>query len=536
MAGRRLLLVIVALAAVLNAISIARSLLPAQDGLKFIRMARQFQTDPWPDVIRESDQHPLYPALIAAVQPMVAPFAASGPDAWRIAAQLVAAIASLAVLFPLYSITRSLFDERIACVAVAIFALLPVPAEVGHDTLSDSLGLLTILLCLRWGSIAIRTESWRLALAAGMTAGIGYLARPEVALAPLALGLAWLFIVFRKQTFRAALGSPVVPALGLSVLVMVGGYALVKGQVSEKLALRHAAALGSQPIMARPVPQWLPRGLDDARWDFSAKEETERPTIRDARKALRWIAVEWWDELCWGFAIMAIWGLARRRFIFGLCRRHPIVGNDIDDGRTERLVLAVFATIFLLALVRHGTALGYLSGRHALPLVLISVPWSAAGTFVCLRGLGVKLPWSPRVAWTAGILGMGAVVAVLVAYQLRPGHSTRWGHWAAGRWLAEHAGPADVVLDTRGWARFISGVPGYDYWHVRQALTHAQLSYVIVDHEELQASSPRAKTLKALLAYAATPVQEFPSFVGDRNVGVRIYRFQRPSSWEGMAP
>jgi Dolichyl-phosphate-mannose-protein mannosyltransferase len=534
MAGRRLLLVIVAFAAVLNAISIARSLLPAQDGLKFIRMARQFQTDPWPDVIRDSDQHPLYPALIAAVQPMVAPFAGSGPDGWRIAAQLVAAIASLAVLFPLYGLARSLFDERIACLAAAIYALLPVPAEVGHDTLSDSLGLLTILLCLRWGSIAIRTESWRLALAAGIAAGIGYLARPEVVLAPLALGVTWLIIVCRKRAFRAAIGSPVVPAMGLSVLVMVGAYALVKGQVSEKLALRHAAALGAQPIMLRPVPQWLPKGLDDPRWDFSAKEVTERPTIRSGKKALKWIAVEWWDELCWGFAIMTIWGLARRRFIFGLCRRRDAAGDG--DGRTERVVLAVFATVFLLALVRHGTALGYLSGRHALPLVLISAPWAAAGTFVCLRGLGVKLPWSPRVAWTAGIIGMGAVVAVLVSYQLRPSHSTRWGHWAAGRWLAEHAGPADVVLDTRGWARFISGVPGYDYWHVRQALTHAQLSYVVVDHEELQSKSPRAKTLSALLAYAATPVQEFPAFVGDRNVGVRIYRFHRPSSWEGMAP
>jgi 4-amino-4-deoxy-L-arabinose transferase-like glycosyltransferase len=431
---------------------------------------------------------------------------------------------------------RALFDERIACLAVAIFALLPVPSEVGHDTLSDSLGLLTILLCLRWGSIALRRESWRFALAAGLAAGIGYLARPEVVLAPLALGVAWLIIVCRKRTFRAALRSAVVPVMGLSVLVMVGAYALVKGQVSEKLALRYAAALGAQPIMARPVPQWLPKGLDDPRWDFSAKEETDRPRIHNGKKALRWIAVEWWDELCWGFAIMAIWGLARSRFILGLCWRSQSAVDDDGDGRTERLVLAVFATVFLAVLVRHGTALGYLSGRHELPLVLISTPWAAAGTFVCLRGLGVKLPWSPRVAWTAGTIGMGVVVAVLVAYQLRPGHSKRWGHWAAGRWLAEHAGPADVVLDTRGWARFISGVPGYDYWHVRQALTHAQLSYVVVDHEELQAKSPRAKTLSALLAYAATPVQEFPVFVGERNVGVRIYRFHRPSSWEGMSP
>ena len=56
MAGRRFLLAVVLLAAVLHGISIARSLLPAQDGLKFIRIARQFQNDPWPDVVRGTDQ------------------------------------------------------------------------------------------------------------------------------------------------------------------------------------------------------------------------------------------------------------------------------------------------------------------------------------------------------------------------------------------------------------------------------------------------------------------------------------------------
>jgi hypothetical protein len=192
--------------------------------------------------------------------------------------------------------------------------------------------------------------------------------------------------------------------------------------------------------------------------------------------------------------------------------------------------------VLLVSLLRHGTSLGYLSGRHTLALVAISTPWAAAGTFVCLRGLKVKLPWNPRVAGATGILGMSLVVGILVLYQLRPSHPTRWGHWAAGRWLAEHATPSDVVLDTRGWARFICGAPGYDYWHVRQALTDSRLSYVVVGHDELEAKSGRAKTLGSLLAYAATPVQEFPSFAGDQNVGVRIYRFHRPDSWEGIVP
>jgi hypothetical protein len=113
---------------------------------------------------------------------------------------------------------------------------------------------------------------------------------------------------------------------------------------------------------------------------------------------------------------------------------------------------------------------------------------------------------------------------------------SRWGHWAAGQWLAGHAKPSELVLDTRGWARFVSSHPGYDYWHVRQALTDSHLSYVIVGLDELEARSSRARTLNALLSYAATPLLDFPVFLDDRRAGVRVYRFHRPVTWEGLVP
>ncbi|WP_165228024.1 glycosyltransferase family 39 protein [Aquisphaera insulae] len=554
MAGRRPLFAIILVAAGLHALAIARSPLPAQDGLKFIRVARQFQVDSWPDAVRGADVHPLYPALIAATEPVVSRMIGHGPDAWRISAQVVAAIASLGLLVPIYGLTRRLFDERIALMAAAILALLPVPAEVGHDTLSDSLGLLATLATLRFGAVAIRTRAWQPALAAGLAGGIGYLARPEVVVAPMAVALAWVVATLRgisrgdeaadEPHWGSAGASPSrmwthvtgLPALAISTLALVGSYALVKGQVSEKLALRYGAAIGSQAIVHRPVPQLLPRGLKEADLDFSAKEEGERTTIRGPRKAISMALTEWWDELCWGFAVMTLWGLARQRFVLGLCRRADDDGTTGPRGGPERLVLGVFAAVFLVVLVRHATSLGYLSGRHMLPIVAVSVPWAAAGTFVCLRGLGRVLRLRPGLARGACVAAVAAVVTVLAVYQVRPGHPTRRGHLAAGRWLQAHAEPGEAVLDTRGWARFVSGSNGYDYWHVRQALTDSHLRYVVVGVEELAAQTPRARTLSSLLAYAATPLIEFPVFSGSKDVGVRIYRFQQPGSWEGLTP
>jgi hypothetical protein len=318
-----------------------------------------------------------------------------------------------------------------------------------------------------------------------------------------------------------------------ATLFVLGSYTLVKGEVSEKLAVRYGGLLGPQRIMARPVPQQVPHGLDDPRWDFSPKEETDHVPTRDWRVAVARIVRKWWEELCWFFAVMTVWGLLRQRFIRGLLSGHDPEESPGSEGH----LLLLFMGMYGAALVHHCAALGYLSGRHVMPLVLASVPWAAAGTFVCGRGIAVNLRWGPRRARWVAVGVMGAVIACSTVVQMRPthlNHLSRWGHWAAGRWLAAHAQPNERVLDTRGWARFISGRPGYDYWHVRQALTDSHLSYILVGLDELEAMSPRAATLKALLAYAATPLADFPAHPGGHNAAVRLYRFRQPDSWEGL--
>ena len=85
---------------------------------------------------------------------------------------------------------------------------------------------------------------------------------------------------------------------------------------------------------------------------------------------------------------------------------------------------------------------------------------------------------------------MTAAVTTGIVFQLKPAHPSRWGHWAAGRWLAANAKPGEAVLDTRGWAAFVSGLPSYDYWHVRQALTDSQADLRRRRTDELKAAEP----------------------------------------------
>jgi hypothetical protein len=621
---------IVLLAAALHLIGMSRAPLPAQDGLKFLRIARQFHHQPWIDVVRGADQHPLYPALIALAQPPVAAAIGPGPDSWRIAAQAVSSLASLALLAPLFGLTRLAFDEATATLAVLLYVLLPLPAEVGHDTLADALALLGFALALWFGALALRSEGLAAPIGCGLAAGVGYLARPEVLLVPIAVGitalvrlvLPWARPILlplrlreadwsvgfgdRAETLRpggagvcslgrkpqenhgdtqfsgapegqcrgaedamaptahrpsgaqrpgqrprslglspqATLPRPSgakqflsLPGIGdhvefrpasrfsvmaVSALVIVGAYALAKGEVSEKLALRHAAGIGSRSTPIPRTPHWLPPGLDDPQWDFSPKEESDHPAHLGFVIALRRLLGGWAGGLGWVLAPLAVWGAWRT----------PMSAR----GDAVRRLTAVYLLLFGAVLIRHAMALGYLSGRHVLTMVLVALPWAAAGLRALVRRLvarfGRERTRVRRIGWccTAVAILMGTML------QAKPGHPSRWGHLAAGRWLAEHAGKADAVLDTRGWAAFASDRTSYDYWHVRQALTDARLAYLVVGTDELTAPSRRAATLRAVLAFAATPVAAFPERRGGRDIGVRVYRYRRPGTWEGLRP
>jgi len=536
MSGRRSRIAILLLAAALHAVGIARSILPAQDGLKFLRVAREFQARPWADVVRGTDQHPLYPALVALAEPAVARTLGHGPETWRVAAQAVAALAALLTIFPLHALARALFGPTIADMAALGFVALPLPMAVGHDTLSDSLALLALVLALRLGLAALRPGcGWAPAVGCGLAAGVGYLARPEVVVAPLAVVAAGLLKAAAAGRGYAPARAPStrLATLAVAFLAVVGSYALVKGEVSEKLALRQSAALGPAAPHARKAGRWLPPGLDDPRWDFSPKEESAGDGNLSLGGAASGVVLQWSDGLCGVFAFLAAWGLARD----GHVRRLVAAGGERPDQENlGRWLIAVYLGAFAAVLIRHDMRTGYLSDRHTLGLVVLSLPWAAAGTFVCARGIARALRWTPGRARRAGLALLVVVLAAGVRLQLKPAHPTRWGHREAGRWLAAHARPGDAVLDTRGWAAYVSGLAGYDYWHVRQAFTDDRLAYVVVGDDELRATSRRAATLRAVLAYAARPVAAFPEKKGGTGDGIHVYRYRRPASWEGLRP
>ncbi len=521
MSSRRWLLAVASMSAALHLMGMARTPLPAQDGLKFLRVAGQFQSQPWLDVVRASDQHPLYPALVALAEPATAAVLGEGPDAWRVAAQFVSMLAAVGLLWPLHALTRGMFDDRTAGLAVFLYALLPFPAAIGHDTLSDGLALGLTVAAMALGEATLRTRSWRAALGCGAAAGLGFWARPEVALVPPIVVIAGMF---RRRPWRDELAMFArLAALSAVAMAFVGSYAAAKGQLSEKLSLRRSTSTGSETQALRRPPPLMPRGLDDPRFDFSPKEESDAASYKDRpAEAAGQLGREWAEGITYILIPAVLLGLSRG------WRRPGEAGG--------RLIVVFYAVAFAMIAIRHASTLGYLSGRHALTLIAAAVPWASAGAWSWAEGLPGRRGLSVDRGRRLGFAALAALLIAGVVVQAKAGHPSRWGHRAAGIWLAHQAAPGEAVLDTRGWASFVRGGPGYDYWHVRQALSDRNLRYIVVGSDELKARSRRAATLRAMLAYAGKPVASFSGRRDGRGQGVEIYRFDPPASWEEIRP
>ena len=211
MAGRRYLLAVVLLASLLHAISIA-PVAPARPGRPEVHpgrppvpagsLAGRRPRDgpapalPGPDRGRRADRSRV--RGLRARTPGGSPPRSSRP------------LASLAILFPLFGLTRSLFDERIAVLAVGDLRPAAGPRGGRPRHAERQPGPLAIAALL---AVAARSRCGReaggSALAAGLAGGVGYLARPEVVLAPAALGAG--LVVILVAALRVPAGAAPLP-------------------------------------------------------------------------------------------------------------------------------------------------------------------------------------------------------------------------------------------------------------------------------------------------------------------------------------
>lgn len=440
--GRLMALVMLSIG--IHAAIIAQTHVTARDSIGFMRLARHLDSPPdgmsrW-DVIRQAEQPPGYSATIWAVSRLMGDRADS-VHAMVLSAQLAAAIVAVLTVVPMYFVGRRLFTRNIATLAVGLFQILPVYAQISSDGLADSLFLFLAAMSVWMGVMGLQDGRTLSCLLAGIASGLAYLVRPEGVILAFALGVVLLAsILTRKQRWSSALVPGAALLTGLLLVAMP--YVVTIGKLTNKPTgenlLNWILGRETEPTWHQPQAAAPSRILVAAFWHGSP-DQTESQTIWAAQSLVQ----ETFKSFHYASAILALIGLVAlsRRL-----RQEPAL-----------LLLLVLAALHAGLLWVMAAKIGYVSERHTLLLVMLGCFFTAAAVPLFGRWTAswALIQRGNAQLWTVVVAGLLIVTALPSA--IRPLHPNRAGHRHAGEWLAQHAEPNAEIVDPFCWAEFYAG-------------------------------------------------------------------------------
>ena len=411
--------ILLAVALCIGVYLIITAFLIAKDGTTFIRYAQNLSIEPLKTMHNE-DQHPGFPCMILAAHGTTDLLSKDTTILrWIFCGQSVALIFRLFAVVVLYFLAKRLVGASQGFWAVLILIILPAPAEYGSDVLSEWPHLFFLLSGFLLLIIGARNKKcWPFGLA-GITAGAGYLVRPECAQV-IVIGCLWLLI----QMLRSKSTSDKVKTLsGLVVLIMgfliiAGPYMKFKGAIFPKKSI---------------VP---PTSLQDSETN-STEEQPLSQTTRESRFAPLKIArafgrlVSNTGETLMLFFVPAL--------LIGMLK------SFWSSKWFEPNIFLVAAIVLLNipVMVWLYCGYGYMADRHTLPMLLIPILYVPAGLSDMARWLNGKFPGRNERFWFLVLLVIG--ICVCAPKLLRPIRLEQQGYRAAAEWLKTNTEPADTV-------------------------------------------------------------------------------------------
>lgn len=441
----------------LNVLIVATSPIISRDGIGFIRIAKSLAAAPRATLVAE-DQHPGYPALIllgARLLQAISP--ADEGTCFLLAARAISGLAGLCCVMLVYRMTSVIFAPRAGAAAALLTAVLPLFRLNAADALSDSPHLAAYLLAVVLAVEGFRRDQTRWFAASGAASALAFWIRPEGASVALVVGGLCFWQALRQpgRSWRIAVSR--LMAVGGCAVALAAPYVLLSGKITSKktpwaapVAVAEVAAeIPPTAAPFAPVASAAPTGVCAGLLIEHPGQDTlpdELPA--DSAAGRVWNGLfEFCEESFQAYRYLLLLPLLFSQFYLErLVRQWPAF---------RLLQLQSTVHIGLLAFL-YWTA-GYLSHRHLMPMVALTMPATAAGLLVFLEE--AKSRWDLRRG--AGVALTSIIVAAIVVPRyVRPLNENVAPLFAAAAWVRERAQPGDCLLATSQYVSFYSGVPG----------------------------------------------------------------------------
>jgi len=421
----------------------------ARDGVGFIEYAKNLQIAPAQTMIQQ-DQHPGYPAMILVIHKAIRLLSESESlFSWIYSAQSIALVFRLLSIIVLYFIGRNLVGSRFSFWAVLILILLPKPAWYGSDALSDWPHLFFLATGMLLLMRASTNRRWWLFGFAGLTAGAGYLIRPECAQV-IVYGCLWLGLqlFWAKRTLDRPKTVLALVLLLVGFLVATGPYMRLKGAVFPK---KHVGEFAVNTQTSQFVPS-----------QRQIVSNTAGIIPSDIAGAFKKLLENIGETLMWFYVPALLMGIHK-----WLKKR--------KRNETETFFILALIVLNVPVMIWLYCKHGYMDVRHTLPLVVFMI-------FFIPTGLDILAGWLNEKCLKKNNVRFGFVVlttigiAICIPKLLKPLHYDKLIFRKAAQWLSENTLPGDLIATPDLRITFYSEREGL---HYKQQEPAKNVQYVI---------------------------------------------------------
>ncbi len=525
---------------------IARMGMISRDGATFIWYAQALGREPI-HALRDFDQHPLYPALILVIRVAMSPLRRLCPNTpwisdavlgWQTAGILATLLSGLAAILAIYTLTRVLFNVRVAFWAALLLALAAEFAQLSADALSDMTHLSLYILATAFAIRGIAGARVRHLLIAGILSGAAFLCRPEGAEVALAACLVLLLMPQRVLM----LGADTLPtrwfsrqrftcivSVAIGALLVAGPYMLITGKLIRKKPVdQFVSAVQMHQLAALHAGEWSSISVHPV--TLAGEADLPKPIRAE------WLIIEKYTRTLRVTLILP--ALA----FFVLYRRQPsaVIEGAVSDGADDsaRRFLAGYTLILTLVLLhiivvvrllfRFNDYWEMLSLRHVLVMGALTLPFSAAGIVLLIERVSLQ---KRRLVSAALLL---ALIGPTLPWMLARRNVQDVYLRQAGEWIRTQQPAGARILTTRNMVPFYAN--GVHIWSPHNAdltriLAEARVEHpdwLVFDERRIKKEAPRFFFRLSAAAQAGETIEEVPSFrqTNDDQYDVaRVYRY-----------
>jgi len=414
---------------------IATTVLIAQDGILYIRLAQNFPQNPI-GIIKQEPPFG-YPFLIFLTHKVLTSFSQDGSVySWIYSAQSVSLLCRVLSLIPLYFIGKLLVGSRRSFWGLLILIMLPFPAEFGSDVIREWPHVLFLATGMAFLIYGARNGKWWMFAIAGLAAGLGHTIREECAQIVI-YGTLWLLI----SLFFPRGNISRLKAIRLTLIFLIGfaipaaPYMKVRGRVlPPKL----------KSIISCNTP-WQSGGLEQSGFDDTVAVYTASGMPTDILKALGRLAGEISDNLMYFFVLPLIVGL--------YCHFRKLRKVLLTERFFIFAMIVLYVVIMVLLHINHS----YISRRHCMPIIVFTAFYIPVGLQILARWISKRTPKNGlavrknRQRWFFILVAVGFSICTAKFGRITPLRWEKQGYLDTAKWLKENTSEKDliVVADSR---------------------------------------------------------------------------------------